>query len=174
MKKRRVIRSFMSLSAYLLMALSVLMFCSGSVQAQEMTVKGVVTGADDGAPVPGATVVVKGTTVGTITDFDGNFSIKAKKGDVLVFSFVGMSTQEKAVTGNTLNAVLKSETIGLEEVVAIGYGTVKKKELTGAVAQVKAEEITRTVTSDLANALQGQVAGVNVTASSGAPGSGFV
>ena len=172
MKKRRVIRSFMSLSAYLLMALSVLMFCSGSVQAQEMTVKGVVTGADDGAPVPGATVVVKGTTVGTITDFDGNFSIKAKKGDVLVFSFVGMSTQEKAVTGNTLNAVLKSETIGLEEVVAIGYGTVKKKELTGAVAQVKAEEITRTVTSDLANALQGKVDGLNVTGSSGAPGSG--
>jgi len=172
MKRRRVIRSFVSLSAYVLMTLSVLMLCSVKVQAQELTVKGTVMGADDGAPVPGATVVIKGTTVGTITDFDGNFSIKAKKGDILLFSFVGMTTQEKEVAGNTLNVSLKSETIGLEEVVAIGYGTVKKKELTGAVAQVKAEEITRTVTSDLATALQGQVAGVNVTASSGAPGSG--
>lgn len=172
MKKRRLIRSLMSFCVFSLMTFMFLAFSAVSAQAQQIAVNGKVTSAEDGAPIPGATVVVKGTTKGTTTDVDGNFTIKAKKGATLVFSFVGMTTREVVVSGKIINVALETETIGLEEVVAIGYGTVKKKEVTGAVAQVKAEEITRTVTSDLANAIQGQVAGVNVTASSGAPGAG--
>ncbi|WP_282037881.1 SusC/RagA family TonB-linked outer membrane protein [Saccharicrinis aurantiacus] len=149
-----------------------LMLFSLNAQAQISMIKGVITSTEDGLPVPGVSVVVKGTTNGTITNMDGQYNIKAKMGDVLVVSFIGMETQELTVDRASINVKLSPETIGLDEVVAIGYGTQKKKELTGAVAQVKAEEITKVVTSDLGNALQGLVAGVNVTAASGQPGEG--
>lgn len=141
-----------------------------TAQAQEMAVKGVVTSADDSMPIPGVNVLIQGTSRGSVTDFDGIYSINAKAGDILVFSYVGMINENVKVTGATHNLAMTSDVEDLDEVVVIGYGAVKKKELTGAVAQVKADDIQEFVTTDVASALQGQVAGVNVTASSGEPG----
>ena len=140
-----------------------------AIQAQTVTVKGTVTG--DGQPLPGVTVLVKGTSNGVSTDFDGNYVIQAKPTDVLQYSFMGFAAQEARINSRTsINIVLKPDVAALEEVVVIGYGTQKKKELTGAVVQVKAEELAKTTTSDIGTALQGQIAGVNVASSSGAPG----
>ncbi len=141
------------------------------VYAQGLLVKGTVIGDEDNEPIPGVTVIVKGTTSGTVTDLDGHYSIKAKRGDILTFSFIGMKSYEEGVTGNRIDVVLQPDQIVLDEVVAIGYGSINKKESTGAVAQVKSEELERTLTSDVGSALQGHVAGVNVVSSSGAPGS---
>ncbi|WPR71373.1 TonB-dependent receptor [Flavobacterium sp. NG2] len=145
------------------------LFFNVAAQAQVGVVQGTVIGEEDGMPIPGVTVIVKGATKGTATDFDGKYVIKANEGDLLVFSYIGMTTKNVKVTGKTLNVKLKSATQDLNEVVVIGYGTVKKKELTGAVASVKSEDIVNQVTSDLGNALQGQISGVNVV-SSGEPG----
>ena len=141
----------------------------GFAQAQKIVVKGTVTG--DGDVLPGASVLVKGVNKGAITDFDGNYEIEADANATLIFSFMGYSTVESKINGNnTVNVVLEAESNALEEVVVVGYGTQKKKEVTGAVVSVKAAELEKTTTSDLGAALQGQMAGVNVTASSGAPG----
>ena len=158
------------MSRYFLITLIAVLFCNIDAQAQKITVQGTVTGADDGGPIPGVTVLIKGTTKGVSTDFDGKYSIDANTGDILLFSFLGMADQSIKVTKNILNVKLSPDVEGLEEVVVIGYGTVKKKELTGAVAQVKSDQIEEFVTPDLASALQGQISGVNIAASSGAPG----
>lgn len=134
--------------------------------AQTVTVTGTVTDVEDKSPIPGVTVVVKGTQNGNSTDFDGNYSIKAKIGDILVFSYLGMKEKSMKVIGSKLNVELSADVESLEEIVVIGYGSVKKKELTGAVAQVKAEDIESIVSADLATALQGQVSGVNIVSSS--------
>ncbi|WP_298367400.1 carboxypeptidase-like regulatory domain-containing protein [uncultured Lutibacter sp.] len=99
-----------------------------------MKVKGVVTGSDDGMPIPGVSVIVKNTSNGVATDFDGNYTISAKVGDYLVFSYLGMTDQTIKVTGSTHNVKLISNFESLEEVVVIGYGSLTKKEVTGAVA----------------------------------------
>lgn len=139
--------------------------------AQNITeVKGTVTSAADGFPIPGVSVIIKGTKTGAATDFDGNYSINAKTGDVLEFSYIGLKTETIIVTGTTLNVAMEESAESLEEVVVVGYGTVKKKEVTGAVNRVDAEDIENYVTSDVASRLQGQIAGVSVTASSGEPG----
>ncbi|MDV7185873.1 TonB-dependent receptor [Lutibacter sp. TH_r2] len=138
-------------------------------QAQKATVKGTVTG--DGMPLPGVSILVKGTANGVTTDFDGNYEIKVKKGKTLVFSYLGFQTRQIVVgSKTTINVVLKSDVSTLEEVVVIGYGTQRKKEVTGAVVKVKSEDLEKTTTSDIGTALQGQIAGVNVASSSGAPG----
>ncbi|PKQ61459.1 hypothetical protein BZG02_15660 [Labilibaculum filiforme] len=170
--KRKILFTFKKgLGQYLLIVLVALMCSSIEAQAQELTVKGTVTSSEDGLPLPGVSIVIKGTIEGTITDFEGKYALKnAKVGDVLTYSFIGMEKQEIKVSTSVINLALNPQTIGLNEVVAIGYGTSKKKELTGAVVQVRAEELNRTVTSDLGTALQGQIAGVSVIASSGAPG----
>ncbi|SDX90451.1 TonB-linked outer membrane protein, SusC/RagA family [Lutibacter oricola] len=140
-----------------------------SLQAQTVTVKGNVTG--DGMPLPGVGILVKGTAKGASTDFDGNYEVKAKSTDVLVFSYIGFAAQEIKIGGRTtINVVLKSDVAALEEVVVVGYGTQRKKEVTGAVVKVKSEDLQKTTTSDIGTALQGQIAGVNVASSSGAPG----
>ncbi|WP_298493836.1 TonB-dependent receptor [uncultured Algibacter sp.] len=139
--------------------------CGLFAQSQNDIVEGVVKGTD-GVPIPGVTIIVKGTTKGAITDFDGFYSIKASIGDVLEFSYIGMRGRSLKVTGTKLNVTLEEEIDELDEVVVIGYGEVKKKELTGAVTQVKSEDIERIVTADLGSALQGQAAGVNVVSSS--------
>lgn len=144
------------------------LFVSLGLFAQKITVKGVVNDAT-GEPVIGANVIIKGTSVGTITDFDGNFTLNANAKDVLVVSFIGYKNAEVKVKPNMV-ITLRDDTQLLDDVVVIGYGAVKKKELTGAVAQVKSEELTKINTSDLGNALQGMVSGVSVTAESGAPG----
>ncbi|WP_075603932.1 SusC/RagA family TonB-linked outer membrane protein [Saccharicrinis aurantiacus] len=170
MKRKRLFNSKKGLGQYLLTTLFVLLFCSIGAQAQELIVTGVIVSETDNLPIPGVSVTKKGTSVGTITNIDGKYSIKAIKGDVLVFRFIGMQQYEATVSDPRLDVTMKSELISLNEVIAIGYGSQKKKEVTGAVAHVSSETISKTVTSDLGAALQGQVAGVNVVASSGAPG----
>ncbi|UXX81097.1 TonB-dependent receptor [Reichenbachiella carrageenanivorans] len=137
--------------------------------AQDNIVKGKVTDATDGSELPGVNVLVNGTSKGTVTDINGNFSISAGKGETLRFSFIGMKPVDVAVTGSVVDVQLNPDYTELEEVVVVGYGSQKKIEVTGAVAQLKSEDITRFVTSDVGAALQGQIAGVNVV-SSGSPG----
>lgn len=147
-----------------------LFISASAVYAQKVTVRGVVSGG--GEPLPGATINIKGSKIGTITDFDGNYILEVDKGKTLVFSFLGFATKEVVVGDKTtLNIVLSEDAAALDEIVVVGYGTQKKKELTGAVVQIKAEELMKTSTSDLSSALQGQIAGVTVVASDGAPGS---
>lgn len=153
------------------MLLFFLMF-SFTAFAQKDVVRGTVTDAADNSPIPGVSILVQGTTVGTSTDFDGNYTIKAKLGDILVFSYLGMKQQKLKVKKTTLSVAMDADVQSLDEIVVIGYGTRKKKELTGSVARVKADEIENVITSDLSTALQGQIAGVSVVASSGEPGEG--
>ncbi len=156
---------------YLLVLTSLLVLLCGTAAAQS-TVKGVVMAEGEPDPVIGANVVLKGTTNGTITDFDGNFEIEAKAGDVLVFSYLGYKTQEVKVANPAapIKVTLASDNVMLDEVVAIGYGAMKKSDLTGAVTSVKAEELTKAPVSGLDQALQGRAAGVTVTTNSGQPG----
>ncbi|ANW96246.1 hypothetical protein AXE80_08120 [Wenyingzhuangia fucanilytica] len=142
-----------------------LMISGMSEKIYAQTVTGVVISAEDKLPLIGATVQKVGTNQITITDFDGQYTIKATEGDIIKFSYLGMKPKTLTIRSKTLNVALEIEADALDEVVLIGYGEVKKKEVTGAVARVKAEEIENIVTSDLGNALQGQVAGVNVVSS---------
>lgn len=139
--------------------------------AQNITVKGIVTSGADNEPLIGATIQVKGSTTGTITGFDGDYQLTNVSSDaVLVFSSVGFTSQEINVSGKTvINVVLKEATELLDEVVVIGYGAVKKSDLTSSIATVKGEEITETVTGNAMDALQGKINGVQV-ASGGGPG----
>ena len=147
---------------------------SGYQAQQELSVKGTVKNAS-GEPIPGVTVVVKGTSKGTITDTDGSYSLPGVSGDaVLVFSFVGMKPREVPVDNKSqINVFLEEETIGIEEVIAIGYGTVKKSDLTGSVGVVKSNQLDQQTNSNLGTAIQGKIAGVSVESSGGAPGSGM-
>lgn len=141
--------------------------------AQSLTVTGVVTSKDDGQPVIGASILVKGTTNGTITDFDGNYTITADKGQTLVISYVGMKTQEIVVKNAMQNVVLVTDAEVLEEVVVTAMGVVQeKKRLNFAVQNVGSESLTESRSANVLNALQGRVAGVNVTTGGGSPNSG--
>lgn len=139
----------------------------------QVTVRGVVRSADDQQPLPGVSVVVKGSSVGAITDLDGNYSISGvEQGSTLVFSFVGMKSQEILVRNQgTINVTLAEETTGLDEVVVIGYTSVTRSQLTSSAVTLQSDAITDNVTHDLGSMLQGKVAGLMVTNSSGAPGS---
>lgn len=148
------------------------MFMScAAVQAQDMTISGKVID-DTGLEVIGANIRIKGNAnVGTITDLEGRYTITAKANDVLVFSYIGMTSQEIPVKGRTLIDVsLKQDNKMLDEVVVIGYGTSKRSDLTGSVVSVKSDDIMQTPTSDVAQALAGRVAGVQVVQSEGGPG----
>lgn len=138
---------------------------------QQKAVSGKVTNAS-GEPVPGVTVVVKGTTIGTITDIDGTYTLTSvSTGSTLLFSFVGMRTHEIYFDGQAvINVAMEEETIGIDEVVAIGYGTMKKSDLTGAITQVKADELSTVSVSNPIQALQGRASGVAVLTNN-APGS---
>ena len=141
-------------------------------QQQQKTVQGTVT--DAAGPVIGATVMEKGTSNGTVTDFDGNFSLSVKPGATLVISYVGYTTQEVVVGNNTkFNVTLSEDNTALEEVVVVGYGVQKKKLVTGATVEVKGENIQKLNTTQALGALQSQTPGVNIQASSGQPGDGF-
>ncbi len=130
---------------------------------QQKTVSGTVTDKQ-GQPLTGVTIVVKGTTTGTVTGFDGNYKLtNVPANATLVFSFVGMTTQEIAVSGRAkINSVMEEKAVGIEEVVAIGYGTQKKLELTSAVSNVNSEDFVKGSTTDAAQLIKGQVAGVTV------------
>lgn len=139
--------------------------------SQERTITGLVKD-DKGNPLSGATVAVKGTAAGTTTDSAGNFTLRAAPRAVLVITYVGMGSTEVTVTGDFTTVTLQSNAQGLDEVVVVGYGTSRRKDLTGAVSTIKTKEITQTATADPLQAMQGRVAGVQIVANSGEPGSG--
>ena len=145
---------------------------SGDIFRQSRTLKGTVK-SESGEPLPGVTVIVKGTTTGTVTNADGNFTLDVPgDAETLVFSFVGMATKEVEIGDKTnFSIVLKSEAIGIEEVVAIGYGSVKKSDLTGAVGAIEGNVVSERQTTQVSQALQGAMAGVMVTRNNNAPGS---
>lgn len=140
---------------------------------QQKSIKGKVVD-ENGEPLPGVTVLIKGTTSGTVTNADGKYSISdVTAKTILQFSFVGMKAQEIVVGDqNLMNIILVADAIGIEEVVAIGYGVVKKSDLTGSVGSIKADEIAKQPVTRIDQALQGRMSGVQVTTISGAPGSG--
>jgi TonB-linked SusC/RagA family outer membrane protein len=139
--------------------------------SQNLKVEGVVTDASDGRSIPGVSVAVANSTRGTITDFDGFYSLEASVNDTLVFSFIGYTTRRLVVgTASRMNVALNEEKTFLEEVVVVGYGTAVKKEITGAASSLKGEEITKLNMSRVDQALQGQLAGVVVNTNSGSPG----
>ena len=140
-----------------------------SVFAQQMTVNGVVKDPT-GEPVIGANVIIKGTTNGTVTDVDGKFMLAASKGDIISVSFIGYKMQELPATSN-MNILLAEDSQMLENVVVIGYGTVKKNDATGAVTAIKPDEKNRGVQVSPQDMLMGKVAGVSVASSTGQPGS---
>lgn len=136
--------------------------------AQERSISGTVS--DETGPLPGVTVLKKGTTVGTETDFDGNYTIKAKTGDVLVFSFVTMKTIERTVgSSNNISLTMEGDNL-LDEVVVTAYGTTTKEALTGSITEVKSEEFTKVASGNAVTGLTGKVAGVQIYANSGQPG----
>lgn len=148
-----------------------LLVSSGQVNGQ-LTVKGKVLDASNREPLPGVNIVVKATTHGTISDFDGNFSIDLGELEkVLVFSFTGYEPQEIQIGTNTELTILLTEKSTLfDEVVVIGYGTVKKSDLTGSVSSVKSADLIKVTSTNPVQSLQGKVSGVNITSTSGAPG----
>ena len=144
-----------------------------NLYAQNTTLKGVIVDETD-TPLIGATVQVKGTSTGSITDFDGNYTIKANKGAVITFSYIGYKTQEIKFTGQpTVNIKMVPDNQTLDEVVVVGYGTMKRSDLTGSVASIAAKDVEGFKTSSVAGALGGQIAGVQITSTDGTPGAGF-
>ena len=138
---------------------------------QSLSVHGTVT-AESGEPIPGVTVIVKGSIAGTITNFDGSYSLpNVPANGTLVFSFVGMRTREVVVANQTnINVVLQEETIGIEEVVAVGYGSQKKVNLTGSVGTVNSSELISRAAPNTSSLLQGRVPGLQITQNSAMPG----
>lgn len=145
-------------------------FLSIDAFAQQITVKGLVKDTA-GEPIIGANVVIKGTTNGTITDFDGNFQLNANKGDIIVISFIGYQPQEAQVAAS-MNIILKDDTELLDEVVVIGYGSVKKDDLSGSVVAIKAEEMNKGAVTSPQELIMGKVPGLSVSQGDGAPGAG--
>lgn len=143
------------------------------INAQNKLITGKVTDDHNGT-LPGVTVTIAGTQTGTLTDSDGKYSIKVKTADKLVFSFIGYESITLPVGNkNVINITLQSLTTGLDEVVVVGYGTVKRKDLTGAVSKVAVNELQMAPVRSFGEALAGRVAGVQVTSSDGQPGSGI-
>jgi len=140
--------------------------------SQEVQISGVVKSAADNLPLPGASVIIKGTVTGTTTDINGQYTIKASPKQVLVFSFVGMDSQEVTVTANSKNIdiVLAQNAVMMQEVVVVGYGTQKKSVTTGAISGVKSKDIEKIPNGRVEQALQGRVSGVTIAANSGQPG----
>lgn len=150
--------------------LSVLMLITAS--AQEIQVKGTVRTSDDGMPLPGVSVVIKGTTQGTLTDQDGNFRLSASTGQVILFSFIGYRPQEITLTGNNqLNVVLEPDVMKMDEVIVIAYGTARKSSYTGSAQKVSSEQLSVTRSESVDKALIGKATGVRITSLTGDPGS---
>ena len=155
----------------LMLLMTCLMIGIGLVNAQISKVTGNVTSEEDGLPVVGASVLVKGTTVGTVTDIDGNFTLTnvPSSAGTLVISFIGMQSQEVKIKSN-VNVVLKSDAEQLDEVMVVAYGTAKKSSFTGSAGTMNADKIATRSVSNITNAMSGQVAGVQMTSDNGQPG----
>lgn len=150
-------------------SLFILLFSFG-IYAQ-VTIRGTVTSAEDQEPLPGVSITIKGSTGGTITDIDGNYSIEINSDNVLLFSYVGFKTQERPVNGSrVINVALETDTYLMEEVIVMGYSSQKKAELSSSLVTLSSEQLTDVNTSDVGNMLQGKVAGVVVYNSTGQPG----
>lgn len=153
-------------------SLLLLVFLLPATVIGQTIVTGTVTDEANALPLPGVNILIKGTTTGASTDFDGKYTITANQGDILVFSYLGYATKEITFTGETpLNVSLAEDAGQLDEVVLIGYGTTTKRDATGSIESVTAEDFTQGNIVTPENLLQGRVAGVSVT-TSGAPGSG--
>jgi len=179
MKLNKILQLRRGLTRHLVFTLLFLWGCSvniwGNTHALEYEDQYSISGKvvdESGAPIPGANVVEKNTTNGVVTDFDGNFTIDVVNDNaVLVFSFIGFTTQEIAVAGqNELNVSLVEDLGKLDEVVVVGYGTQRKKDLTGSISRVDMTEVNRPSIASFDQMLQGQVAGVQISQTSGAPG----
>ena len=142
---------------------------SFSLYAQEITTTGTVVD-QNGEPLIGVTVSVMKGSNGTITDIDGNFSIKSNKGATLKFSYIGYKDVTQVAMGTKMNIVLTEDAQALDEVVVVGYGTSKKRDLTGAISTVSAKTIEERQPTDIYQALQGEVSGLQISNNSGAPG----
>ncbi len=155
---------------------ALLLLAPVGVEAQGFPVSGIVTSADDGRPLPGVAVSIEGSDIGMITASNGRYTLRAPSGDgTLVFSNIGYAEQRVPIEGrNTVNVELVTEAIGLEQIVAVGYGTQQRRDVTGAVASVDGDAIDDAATPSVVQALQGKVAGVQVTPSSGEPGAGAI
>ncbi len=153
--------------------LYLLTICIGYVYtANAQTITGVITNTDDGQPLPRVNIQEKGTTQGTITDLSGAYTINVSgQNSVLVVSFVGFKPQEITVgSQNVINIALEVEATGIDEVVVVGYGTMKKKDLTGSVASVSENDLKSSISTNIDQAIQGRISGVQVTQNSGQPG----
>ncbi len=155
-----------------LLLFGIAMFGVLVVEAQVKSITGTVRSSDDDTGIPGVSVSIKGTTLGTVTNIDGAYKIDAPNdAQFLVFSFVGMKTQEVPIKGETIDVVMESDYVGLEEIVVVGYGTATRQSFVGTAKAVKAENIKSKSISNVSQALSGEVAGVNVINTSGQPGS---
>jgi TonB-linked SusC/RagA family outer membrane protein len=155
-----------------LMLLGIAMFGVLVVEAQVKSITGTVTSSEDGTGIPGVSVSVKGTTIGTVTNIDGVYQLDVPTdAETLVFSFVGMKSQEIAISGSTVDVQMQADLVGLDEVMVVAYGTSTKKSFTGTATKVDAERIESKNVSNISQALSGEVAGVQVINSNGQPGS---
>jgi TonB-dependent starch-binding outer membrane protein SusC len=155
----------------LLFLLSLLIAASGN--AQQTTISGTVTDANTGEPLPGVTIAVKETTRGTITDFDGEYALEVEVGETLVYSFVGYTAQEVTVGSATvLNIQLVQSVVGLDEVIVIGYGQVRKEDATGSVQAISSDDFNPGAITSPQELVTGKIAGVNITSGGGSPGEG--
>ena len=144
-----------------------------TASAQTKQITGKVTSKDDGAPIPGVSVVVSGTSTGTITDTDGNFTLRVPENETLLFSFVGLKTVEVPVTSATMYHVeMEQEIIGMDEVMVVAYGIAKKESFTGSAGVIDNEMLQKRSVANISKALEGQVAGVQTTSGTGQPGEG--
>ena len=152
--------------------LFILLLVPAMIFAQS-TVSGTVTEQSTSSPLPGVNVIIKGTSTGASTDFDGNYTISVSNGDVLVFSYVGFRTQEITYNGQaTINVQLEEDAALLDEIVVIGYGSVKKEDLTGSADLITSDDFNQGPMVSAQQLIQGKIAGVSVTSGGGAPGEG--
>lgn len=147
--------------------------CSSMLYAQEQKVRGKVVDSED-QPIAGVVVYYDGANLSTITNTDGKYEIAAKKGKTLVFNYFGMKDVKVLMTGQSIcDVIMEPDEMVIEDAVVIGYGSVSRRDLTGSVTSVKAEELKKAGNSNVFGSLQGKVAGLSITSQSGEPGSGF-
>ncbi|MDZ7776946.1 MAG: carboxypeptidase-like regulatory domain-containing protein [Bacteroidales bacterium] len=154
--------------------LTIIMWSAGHLKAQQRTITGTVFDAETSETLPGANVVIKGTQQGTMTDTEGRFTLQISESNVtLVISFIGYEKQEVTVTANkdAYEIALQPKAKFLDEVVVIGYGTVKKSDLTGSVSSMKGEELTKISSANALEGMQGKLSGAQISSGSGEPGS---
>jgi len=172
MIQNTIVREFCHRPKKWLMTFLIFLLPFLNLMGQKITITGKVTSTDLNSPIPGANVLIKGTSTGTVTDFDGNYYITAGANDILTFSYVGFESEEVPVNGQKRIDVSMSESLSsLDEIVLVGYGTQKKEEITSSIASVNKEDFNKGMVKDVGQMIQGKVAGLNITNSSGDPAS---